>query len=149
MQTITDELLKTHLVVRKVLEGLDVNNKRFTEIIKTLHKTILSHTWFQDEILIPVLRDKPFAENKFLDEIILEHKHLDVLLKDLLDTSLDYKNELEAKILNLRIIIERHFKKESEILYPIANSNINLETLYKLGEGFVVNQEEVRELVWD
>ena len=149
MKKATEELLKTHLVVRKVLEGFDVDNRRFPEIMQTLHRTLLAHAWLQDEILLPVLREKALIAMPLIDEIVQEHKDLDHLLKTLIDTSLYYPNELEAEVLQIRTAIETHFKKERDVLYPLAEKTVDLGTLNKLGEGMIYHQAEIREVAWD
>lgn len=145
MKKATDELLKTHLVVDKVLEGFDVKNARFPEIMKTLHRTLLAHGWLQDEILLPVLRQKQLIEPPFLNEIVQEHKDLDQLLKTLLDTSLNFTSNLEAVASQIRIVIETHFKKERDVLYPLAEKTIDLNTLNKLGDDMTHHPNEIRE----
>jgi len=149
MKKATDELLKTHRVLRKVLEGLDVNNKRFPEIIKTLHRTFLAHAWLHDEILLPLLREQSVIETSFLNEIVQEHKDLDRLLKALLDTALDCTDLLESRVLQIRTELESHLKLEAEILYPLANKSVNGEVMNTLGEGMTAHQDEIREVAWN
>ena len=149
MKKITDELIKTHQVVFKLLEGLDVDNRRFPEITKTLHRMLLAHAWFQDEILLPLLWDQSLIERPFLNQIVQEHRDFDRLLKTLLDTSLDYRNKLEAEVSQIRVIIETHFKKEADVLYPLAEKTIDIETQNRLGDGMAYHQDEIREVAWN
>ena len=147
MKKATDELLKTHVVVRKVLEGFAVKNKRFPEIMTTLHRTLLAHAWLQDEILLPALKEQALLQVPLLNEICQEHKDLELLVKSLFDTSLNFKSALESKVLQIRIIIETHFRKEAEILYPLVEKTVNLETLNRLGDVMSRRQTELREVV--
>jgi iron-sulfur cluster repair protein YtfE (RIC family) len=147
MKNITDELAKTHQVVCKVLEGFNPSNPRFQSIMETLHRTVLAHAWLQDEVLFPALENKLLIQIPLLNEIFQEHKDLDRLLKALLDTSLDCKNELEAKVLQIRVILETHFMKETEALYPLVEKVLDLDTSDKLAEEMERRQMEVREVV--
>jgi iron-sulfur cluster repair protein YtfE (RIC family) len=139
MNKTIDELLKTHHLVRKVLEGFDINNTRFAEITKTLHRTLLAHAWFHDEILLPVLREKSAPEETpLINEIMQEHKDLDRLLKE---------SVAPAQVLEIQNLIETHFKKESETLYPLAEKNIEPEALNELGEKMKTHQSDIRDVL--
>src|SRR4051812_25263728 len=120
MRKVTDELIKMHQLVSNVLEGFESSNPRFEPIMKTLHRTVVAHGWLQDEILAPAVGNKLLIEKPFLNEIHQEHQDLDRMLKALLDTPLDLKKDLDAKVLQIRTVIETHFKKEKEAFYPLV-----------------------------
>jgi hemerythrin-like domain-containing protein len=143
----TVELLKTHQVVNKVLEGFNVQSVRFPEVMRTLHRTLLAHAWLQDEILLPVLRDRMPSQTALLDEITDEHAELDRLLKALPDEPAAQTGELQAQALQIRTLIAQHFKKEAKTLYPLAEKSIDPQILNRLSQEMFKRQEKIRDVV--
>lgn len=143
----TDELIKTHKVVEKVLKQFKPDEPRFSEIRKTLERTVLAHVWLQDELFLPVLKGKPLLERRFLEEIVEEHRDLEHLLKLLLNISPDAKDEVQALVVQIRAILEAHFEKEASGLYPLAEKVIDESTLRRLGDDMWRRNTEVRDVV--
>src|ERR1035438_4621319 len=102
----TEELVKTHRLVEKLLEQFEPEKPRFSEVRKTLERAGLAHTWLQDELLLPVLKGKPLIERRFLEEIGEEHRDLEQLLKLLLNISPEAKEEVQALVIQIRAILE-------------------------------------------
>lgn len=147
MTKATDELVKTHRVVWKVLDGFAADKPRFSEIVKTLHRTVLAHAWLQDEIFLGTLVGKPLIDKGLVDEITQEHRDLDHLLQLLENTSADRTAEVGAFVLQIRVILQAHFKKEVEALYPLAEKVVDSQTLNKAGNEMKRRQTEVRDVV--
>ena len=143
----TEELVNTHQVVWKVLEIFSTGNPRFQESIKTLRRTVEAHAWLQDEIFLPALMGKPLIEKSFLAELAQEHKDLDQMIGLLLKTSPEQKKEAEAYVLQVRALIEAHFKKEKDALYPLAEQVLDTAKLTKLRDEMERSKTEVREIV--
>jgi hemerythrin-like domain-containing protein len=146
MKKVTDELLKTHQLVRKVLEGFDPANERFQPVLETLHRTVLAHAHLQDQILIPALENKTLIQKPLLSELFQEHKDLDHMLKALLAIPQNGKDELQAGALQIRTVLETHFKKEAVALYPLVEKVMDPQTLNRLAEEMERRQTEVRDL---
>lgn len=142
----TEELTHTHQVVGKVLEIFSPGNPRFQESIKTLRRTVEAHAWLQDEIFIPALKGKPLIEKSFLAEIAQEHKDLDQMIGLLLKTRPEEKKEAEAYVLQIRTLLEAHFKKEQDALYPIAEQVLDSAALNQLRDEMDRRKTEIRKV---
>jgi len=147
MTTATDELIKTHRVVEKLLKEFAVDQPRFSEVMKTLHRTVSAHAWLQDEILIPALKEKPLIGKSLIQELVQEHKDIDGLLKTLLQTPRDQKIEVDAYVLQIRTLLETHFKKETSALYPLAEKVLEESALNQLRGEMARREIEVREVI--
>ena len=143
----TEELAHTHLLVRKVLEIFTPGNPRFQESIKTLRRAVEAHAWLQDKILIPALQGRPLIEQSFLTEFIQEHRDLDQMIGLLLKTPPEKKNEVEAYVLQIRTLLETHFQKEKNALYPLSEQVLDIATLNKLKDEMERRKLEVRDIV--
>ncbi len=147
MQTATDELRKTHKVVRKVLKELNVGGSRFTDVLKTLHRTVAAHAFFVDEIFIPALKDVPLIDSAFTKTITNEHKDIDRLIKLTRKTPLSRNKALDAYVLQIQTLIEANFIKECEALYILAEELLPKEKLESIASQMEKRMEELRDLV--
>ena len=143
----TDALLKDHLLINKILESFTLDNPRFDHICKTLHRAVLSHSWFEDEIFLPAVEAEPLLFRRFTDEIYQEHKDIDALLKLLRKTPMAKKKELEFYATELRVLLNTHFKKEEDALFPLTERILTEEGLIELGDEMKRRQTEVRQFI--
>jgi hemerythrin-like domain-containing protein len=143
----TEELTHTHEVVRKVLDLFTPGNPRFQESINTLRRTVEAHAWLQDEIFIPALKGQPLIQINFLAELAQEHKDLDQMIGQLFKTPSEQKQAVESLVLQIRIIIAAHVKKEQEALYPLAEQVLDTATLNTLRDEMERRKLEVRDVV--
>jgi len=149
MPKATDQLLKDHKMIRKALEGFSLENPRFSHILKTLHRIILAHAWFEDSVFLPAFEAEPLLERRFTQEIIQEHKDIDYLLKLIRRTPLQKEQEIQAYTLQFRAVLDAHFKKEEDGLFPMAERILDEEGLNNLGNEMERRKTEVRDLVVD
>ena len=148
MPRATDELLKDHRIIRKALEGFTLENPSFPHVLKTLHRLVVGHAWFEDTIFLPALATEPRLAR--LDrEIGAEHKDLDQIARLLRKTDLSNRKDLEIYPIQLRSILETHFRKEEDALFPLAERILDSEGLNRLGEEMVRRRTEVRGPVGD
>ena len=140
----TDELVKTHRFVEKILTQLDPKESRFAEIRTTLERAVVAHAWLQDEIFLPSLHGKPLIDERFVSEVSKEHQDLEYLLKMLANTALDAKPGIDALVLQIRTLLDTHFQKEAKALYPLAEKVVDEPTLRKIGEEMERRKTEVR-----
>ena len=143
----TDALLKDHLLINKILEQFTVENPRFDHICRTLHRAVLGHAWFEDEIFLPAIEAEPLLFRRFTDEIYQEHKDIDVLLKLLRKAPGTQKQELEFYSTQLRVLLATHFKKEEDALFPLTERILSEEGLLELGAEMKRRQTEVQKFV--
>ena len=142
----TEALLADHKMIRKILEGFQLDNPRFSEILKTLHRVVLGHAWFEDVIFLPAVEAEPLLERRFTEELYQEHKDIAYLLDLLRKTDVKDKKELEAYSVQLRAILDGHFTKEEDALFPLTEKVLNEEGLNKLGEAMRRRQTEIQDL---
>lgn len=143
MSTAIEQLLKDHKMVRKILEGFRIDNPRFPEILKTLQRVVLGHAWFEDEFLLPALKARPLVFQPFWAEIGQEHEDIAGLLELLRKTNPKEKEPLKAQVLTLRSLLETHFAKEEEALFPLAATVISQEGLVEMAGAMEVRKDEV------
>lgn len=142
----TDALLTDHRLVRKVLEGFRLDNPTFSKIALTLHRALRAHAWFEDEIFLPVLKREPLVVKRFMAEIEQEHQDLDALMTLVRGASKKSK-ELDAYALQLRSLLDTHFAKEEDALFPLAEKVLSNEGLLELGAEMKRRQTEVRKFI--
>jgi len=143
----TDELLKDHRMIRKTLEGFRLENPRFPAISKTLQRLLIGHAWFEDVIFLPPLKAEPLIARSFLEEISQEHKDLDGLMAVLRQTPAENKKELDAYALQIRAILETHFRKEEDALFPLTEKILREEGLDRLAQEMRARQNEILPLL--
>jgi hemerythrin-like domain-containing protein len=145
MPTATEQLLKDHKMIRKILEGFDVDNPRFPEILKTLQRVVVGHAWFEDAFFMPAVKSRPLIFQPFWSEVSTEHGDIAGLLALLRKTELKEKKRLQARVITLRSLLETHFAKEEDVLFPLAEQVIGRERLVKLAATMERRKEEVRD----
>src|SRR5690242_3507254 len=143
----TERLLTDHRLVRKILEGFYVENPRFGEILKTLQRAVVGHAWFEDTIFFPVFKAEPLMEKRFVQEMFQEHQDLDYFLKLLRQTPQTKNREVDSFSLQFRVILDTHFRKEEDGLFPLAERILDSEGLNHLGEEMERRKTEIRDLV--
>ncbi len=143
----TDALLIDHRLINKILEQFTVDNPRFFQITKTLHRAVLTHAWFEDEIFLPAVGAEPKFFKRFTEEIYQEHKDIDALLKLLRKTPEGKREELESYALQLRVLLSTHFRKEEDALFPLTERILSNEGLLELGDEMKRRQLEVRQFI--
>ncbi len=140
----TDALLKDHRLINKILEQFSVDNPRFDHLCRTLHRAVMGHAWFEDEIFLPAVEAEPFLFRRFTDEIYQEHKDIDALLKLLRKTPSANKLELEFYSTELRVLLSTHFKKEEDALFPLTERLLSEAGLLELGAEMKRRQTEIQ-----
>jgi len=143
----TDALLKDHRMVRKLLENWEANHPRFAELTQTLQRTLLAHAWFEDQIFLPAVAAEPLIFQRFETEIVQEHADIDTLLKLLRKLRPDQLKERACYALQLRVLLDTHFKKEEDALFPLAEKLLTEEGLLALGQEMHDRREEVRRFI--
>jgi len=143
----TDALLKDHLLINKILEQFSVDNPRFEKICLTLHRAVLAHAWFEDEIFLPAIEAEPLLFRRFTDEIYQEHKDIDALLRLLRKTPMGKKRDLLFYTQELHVLLSTHFKKEEDALFPLTEHLLTEEGLIVLGDEMTRRQTEVRQFL--
>lgn len=143
----TDALLVDHRLIHKILEQFSVDNPRFLHLTKTLHRAVLAHAWFEDEIFLPAIQAEPLFFKRFTEEIYQEHKDIDALLKLLRKTPESKREDLECYTLELRVLLSTHFRKEEDALFPLAERILSNEGLLELGDEMKRRQTEVRQFI--
>jgi len=143
----TTALLADHKMVRKILEGFHPDQERFPAILKTLHRTLVGHAWFEDQIFLPAFEAEPLLERRYLNQLYQEHKDIDYFLDLLRKTPVSDKKTYEIIAVQFRSILDTHFKKEEDALFPLAEIILDNEGLNKLGDEMKRRQTEIRNLV--
>ena len=143
----TDALLSDHRLINKILEQFTLDNPRFAQICKTLHRAVKGHAWFEDEIFLPAVEAEPLLFRRFTNEIYQEHKDIDALLKLVRQTPAAKRKELEFYSRELRVLLSTHFKKEEDALFPLTERILSEEGLLELGDEMKRRQTEIRPLL--
>ena len=142
----TDKLLTDHRLIRKVLEGFTLGNPRFAEISRTLRRAVIGHAWFEDMIILPALKEERSLE-RMTQEIAQEHKDIEELLGLLGSTPSGNRADLEGYVLQLRVLLDTHFRKEEEAIFPLTERILDDEGLNRLGDEMERRKLEIRDIV--
>lgn len=144
MAIATEELLKDHKMIRKLLADLRPGNPRAAEIAATLQRVTLAHAWFEDEFLMPVLKNAPGIVKPFWQEIVQEHNDIAALLELVKSTPPDRIDDKKSRIDTLRVVLETHFEKEEKVLFPFAETALGLKGLTDLAARMEARKSDVR-----
>jgi hemerythrin-like domain-containing protein len=149
MAKATDQLLKDHKMIRKVLQDLSPENPRFPQLLKTLQRIVVAHAWFEDEIFLPAFEAEPLLHKRFTAEITQEHKDIETLMKLVRRTPIGKSEDVSAYFMQLTTLLDTHFKKEEDALFPLAERILDEEGLNALGDEMERRKTEVRGLPAD
>lgn len=143
----TEALLKDHAMIRKLLADWSAEHPRFEHLTRTLHRTVLAHAWFEDVIFLPAVEAEPLIFQRFEAEVRQEHQDIDSLLKLIRRLSSQQMKERACYALQLRVLLETHFAKEEDAIFPLADKLLTEEGLIALGEEMKNRREEVRQFL--
>jgi hemerythrin-like domain-containing protein len=135
----TDALLADHRMIRKTMEGFQRDNPRFPKILQTLNRIVIAHAWFEDEIFLPALKAEPTLD-RLNREISEEHQDIAELFRRAQRADKDQA----GYVLQLRSILETHFQKEEDALFPLTEKILDSENLNRLGDEMQRRKTEVR-----
>jgi iron-sulfur cluster repair protein YtfE (RIC family) len=148
MPKVTDELLKTHLVVRRLLEEARADNPRFPQALQVLRRAVAGHVWFEERIFYPALRDRPGHDGDLMGRLSKEHERLEELLQAAASIPVDRPAEVEKAMAGLRAALDDHLTAEKQMLYPSAEKVLDLRAQEKLSAEMESRKSEVRDLVF-
>lgn len=142
----TDSLLADHRMIRKLMADLTLENPRFAQILTTTHRVVAGHAWFEDEIFLPAVEKSPVLARRFTDEIYREHQDLDVLLKLLRETKPSERKLLDGYLIQFKSMMETHFSKEEDALFPLTERILDTEGQNRLTEEMRLRANEGRKI---
>ncbi len=142
MPKATDELLKDHKMIRKILTEWKIGNPRFSQIHETLTRVVLGHAWFEDQVFFPAMEAEPAFARQFLSELYQEHKDIDALLKLVKKTPAHQQEQLDFYTVQLGCVLDTHFKKEEDAMFPICEKILTEEGLVNLAAEMRARQHE-------
>ena len=143
----TDQLLKDHKLIRKILTTFSLDNPRYPELLKTLQRAVIGHAWFEDAVFLPAFRAEPRLERRFVAEILQEHEDLAYFLGAMRNTPLTDRAALEILMTHMRVVLDTHFAKEEDALFPLAERILDSEGLNQLGAEMERRKLEVRDAI--
>lgn len=146
MPRATDELLKTHRMIKRLLEKFSTGDARFLEVSKTLRRAVAAHAWFEETIFHPALKKARIADGRLFKQLAREHDDLDQLFAALQQLR---PGEREASMhysWQIRVILETHLRKEKDALYPLAEKALTAESLAELARKMEALKSKVRDL---
>jgi len=134
-------------MVYKLLKDWSSDNPRFDHLTQTLHRVVVSHAWFEDQIFLPALQAEPLIFQRFNDNIAHEHEDIHLLFKRIRQTTATQMKERACYALQLRVLLETHFAKEEDALFPLAEKLLTEEGLIELGDEMHRRREEVQRFI--
>ncbi len=146
MKNAIDALLNDHKMIRKLLSGLTPENSRYTEVLKTLERVVLSHAWFEDNVFLPAFKAEPLLLKKYLNELYEEHKDIEFSMDLVRKTGPKPSKELDAYTKQFRAILDNHLQKEEDALFPLAQQTLTKEGLEKISHEMERRQSETQKL---
>lgn len=140
----TDSLLADHKMIRKLVGDLTLDNPRFQEILVTTQRVVAGHAWLEDEIFLPAVEKSPVLARRFTDEIYREHQDIDVLMKLLRETRPAERKLLEGYLVQFKSIMDTHFQKEEDALFPMTERILDADGMNRLTEEMRLRAHESR-----
>lgn len=140
----TDALLTDHKMIRKVLSELRLDDPRFSKVLETSRRIILSHAWFEDVLFLPAIEKSPLLARQFTDEIYREHKDLEALLSLVGTTPASDGSARSGFLMQFKALMESHLNKEEHALFPMAERILDSEGLNKIGDQMRLRAAESR-----
>ena len=137
----TDSLLADHRMVRKLLTDFRFDNPRFAQIAETTHRVLAGHAWFEDALFFPALAKSPVLMRRFVENVSTEHEDIDAVLALLRQPDVDVALR-DGYLRQFRSLIETHFAKEEDALFPLAGHILDEEGLNRLGDEMRARQKE-------
>lgn len=121
-------------MIRKLLTDLAEDRPRYPQLLATTERVVAGHAWFEDEFLLPALKARPLLFRPFWAEIAQEHRDIAGLFVRLRGLSAGDLS-IRPHLLTLRVLLETHFAKEEEALFPLAEKIIGEEGLVEMAAG--------------
>ncbi|HMZ26148.1 MAG TPA: hemerythrin domain-containing protein [Elusimicrobiota bacterium] len=143
MSTATAQLVKDHKMIRKLLAELAEDHPRYPQLLVTTERVVLGHAWFEDEFLLPALKARPGLFQPFREEIAQEHRDIAGLFLRLRGAT-PSDPVVRPHLLTLRVLLETHFAKEEDALFPLAEKIIGEEGLVGMAVDMERRKSEVR-----
>ncbi len=132
-------------MIRKILTEWKTGNPRFSHVHNTLTRVVIGHAWFEDQVFFPVMEAEPVFAKRFLDELYQEHKDIDALLKLVSKTPTEKQPLLDYYATQLKVVLDTHFAKEEDALFPIVEKIFDAEGLENLSAEMRRRQHEKTE----
>ena len=97
-----------------------------------------THATLEEELLFPALKPH-LADDELIAEMHAEHKEIRAGLERIEDAR-DIREAVDAVHQTLAVA-RRHFRKEEEVLYPLANRILDDEAQSRLGEVWATSRK--------
>lgn len=143
MPTATVQLLRDHKMIRKLMADLVEDHPRYPQLLATTERVVVGHAWFEDEFLLPALKARPMLFLPFREEIAQEHRDIAGLFVRLRGVP-PGDPSVRPHLLTLRVLLETHFTKEEDALFPLAEKIIGEEGLVGMAAAMERRKAEVR-----
>mgnify|MGYP002725583338 CR=1 FL=1 len=117
------------------LDEIGVELAQIDNAISVLATELDTHAAFEDEQLFPALKAH-VANDELMAEMYAEHAEIRAGLERIEDAH-DIREAMNA-VHHTFAVARRHFRKEEEIVYPLAHRILDDETRSRLGEAWVV-----------
>lgn len=142
---ITDALIAEHVVFHTLFDTTEaiLDEGRSLEEIRAVARLLTDlldrHSVAEHDLLLPFI--DPYLEH--IGQMKNFHKEDDVIVETLKRVTTCESAEEAKKLLKRAVQFSReHFDKEERIVFPLAEKNLKLESLQKLGEEWA-NLKEV------
>ena len=110
------------------------DKKQYT--ISFYNSDLVKHFSDEEKILFPAVRSVNNELDKLIEEIISEHRKMEVLVEKLEKT-----NQLENVMDELGNILELHIRKEERKLFPTIQEIFSEEELDKIGDRLSITRQ--------
>jgi len=139
----TDAMLADHKMIRKLLAEFRLDNPRFPQIAETAHRIIAGHAWFEDTLFFPAVEKSPQLARCFTAELYQEHRDIETLIALIRSPKTDAAL-VDGHRLQFLTLMETHFRKEEDALFPLTERILDAEGLNALGEAMRARHADSR-----
>jgi len=134
---ITDLLLGEHGLFSPLLEQVETladkaeTRDEIALAVELVRPAIESHALIEDELLFPALESQGFAPTPIL-VMRAEHREIERLIYGI--PNAPDVDAARQGLLNLLELLSNHFRKEEQVLFPLAESILSEQQQHELSE---------------
>ncbi|MEJ2103373.1 MAG: hemerythrin domain-containing protein, partial [Ignavibacteriaceae bacterium] len=105
----------------------------------SFYKTDLEkHFEDEEKILFPSVIKRNDEADRLIEEVVLEHRKIELLINDLIK-----KSDVEDLMDELGVLLENHIRKEERKLFPKIEEILSAEELLIIGEQISSSRNKI------
>ena len=135
-------LIADHRRVKEIFDTFkDMDDNEKMEAVQKALLELALHAACEEKLVYPAMREEGESEKEEVDEAIVEHHLVKVLMKEL-DAMSGVNDILNAKFKVLGELVQHHVEEEEQVMFPKMRSADDID-LQELGRQIAAKKEEL------